>query len=58
MRFEHDAPRLLRAAIERRPGGAVGIIFHAVGELPRIGGPFALAGQFEAGGAGCVEEVE
>ena len=55
--FEHDAAWLWGGAVEGGPGGAVGIIFDEIGEGFGVGDPFALASDFEAGGAWGIEEV-
>ena len=55
--FEHDASGVCGGAVEGRPGGPVGIIFDEIGEGFGVGDPFALASDFEAGGAWGIEEV-
>jgi hypothetical protein len=56
--FDHDALGLFGCALERRPGGAVGIVLDAIGEFAGVLCPHALAGHFESCGAGSAQEFE
>ena len=56
MGFEHDDA--FAFSFEGGPGGAVGIALDVIGEFFDVFGPNFLAGHFEAGGAGGVEEGE
>ena len=56
--FEHDDGGFGIGALEGRPSGTVGVIFDFVREGADVVCPFALALNFETGGAGGGEKVD